>query len=83
MNLSSDAEHYEVVRKLSATKDNPNADPHVLKEIENKFKNLSKKKIWLSEASELARMNWWTIEYGLIGSLSDPKIYGAGLLFSC
>ena len=41
----SDAEHYEVVRKLSATKDNPNADPHVLKEIETEFKNLSKKKI--------------------------------------
>jgi phenylalanine-4-hydroxylase len=78
----SDAEHYEVVRKLSATKDNPNADPHVLKEIETEFKNLSKKKIWLSEASELARMNWWTIEYGLVGSLSDPKIYGAGLLSS-
>ena len=78
----SDTEHYEVVKKLSSTKDNPNANAHALKEIENEFKNLSKKKIWLSEASELARMNWWTIEYGLVGSLSDPKIYGAGLLSS-
>ena len=62
-----DAEQYEIVRELSVLKDNPNADPKVLNKIENKFKNLSKKKTWLSEASELARMNWWTIEYGLVG----------------
>ena len=30
----------------------------------------------------LTRMNWWTVEYGLIGDLSNPKIYGAGLLSS-
>jgi phenylalanine-4-hydroxylase len=27
-------------------------------------------------------MNWWTVEYGLVGSKDDPKIYGAGLLSS-
>ena len=27
-------------------------------------------------------MNWWTAEYGLIGSEENPKIYGAGLLSS-
>ena len=27
-------------------------------------------------------MNWWTAEYGLIGEIDDPKIYGAGLLSS-
>jgi phenylalanine-4-hydroxylase len=27
-------------------------------------------------------MNWWTAEYGLIGSLENPKIFGAGLLSS-
>ena len=27
-------------------------------------------------------MNWWTAEYGLIGSLEAPKIFGAGLLSS-
>ena len=77
-----DAEQYEIVRELSVLKDNPNADPKILNKIENKFKNLSKKKTWLSEASELARMNWWTIEYGLVGDLTKPKIYGAGLLSS-
>ena len=77
-----DAEQYEIVRELSVLKDNPNANPKILNKIENKFKNLSKKKTWLSEASELARMNWWTIEYGLVGDLTKPKIYGAGLLSS-
>ena len=27
-------------------------------------------------------MNWWTVEYGLIGDIKSPKIYGAGLLSS-
>jgi phenylalanine-4-hydroxylase len=27
-------------------------------------------------------MYWWTVEYGLVGSLEDPRIYGAGLLSS-
>jgi phenylalanine-4-hydroxylase len=30
----------------------------------------------------VARMSWWTAEYGLAGSLKNPKIYGAGLLSS-
>ena len=30
----------------------------------------------------LARMNWWTVEYGLVGDINNPKIYGAGLLSS-
>src|SRR5690606_3300692 len=27
-------------------------------------------------------LHWWTVEYGLIGSVDNPKIYGAGLLSS-
>jgi phenylalanine-4-hydroxylase len=27
-------------------------------------------------------MNWWTAEYGLIGTLENPKLFGAGLLSS-
>src|SRR6266513_2928977 len=30
----------------------------------------------------LSRLHWWTVEYGLIGPLENPKIYGAGLLSS-
>jgi len=30
----------------------------------------------------LSRLQWWTVEYGLIGPIESPKIYGAGLLSS-
>ncbi|WP_216829736.1 aromatic amino acid hydroxylase [Alkalihalobacterium elongatum] len=36
----------------------------------------------VSEAERIGRLYWWTVEYGLIGTLEDPKIYGAGLLSS-
>ncbi|WP_335871769.1 aromatic amino acid hydroxylase [Bacillus sp. 2205SS5-2] len=36
----------------------------------------------LSEAEEISRLYWWTVEYGLVGSITNPKIYGAGLLSS-
>jgi phenylalanine-4-hydroxylase len=35
-----------------------------------------------SEAARLARLGWWTIEYGLVGTLADYRIFGAGLLSS-
>jgi len=35
-----------------------------------------------SEMALLGRLHWWTVEYGLIGTLENPKIYGAGLLSS-
>jgi phenylalanine-4-hydroxylase len=35
-----------------------------------------------SEMALLSRLHWWTVEYGLIGTLEEPKIYGAGLLSS-
>lgn len=36
----------------------------------------------VSEAEQISRLYWWTVEYGLIGDLNNPKIYGAGLLSS-
>ena len=35
-----------------------------------------------SEAARLARLYWWTAEYGLVGALEDYRLYGAGLLSS-
>lgn len=36
----------------------------------------------VSEAEQISRLYWWTVEYGLIGDVNDPKIYGSGLLSS-
>jgi phenylalanine-4-hydroxylase len=30
----------------------------------------------------IRNLHWWTVEYGLIGDLENPKVYGAGLLSS-
>jgi len=35
-----------------------------------------------SEATLASRLYWWTAEYGLVGPLDAPLIYGAGLLSS-
>ncbi|MFT4711744.1 MAG: phenylalanine-4-hydroxylase [Candidatus Azotimanducaceae bacterium] len=35
-----------------------------------------------SEASKFARLHWWTIEYGLVGTVDNYKLFGAGLLSS-
>jgi len=73
---------YEAIRNLSDMKEDPQSTP---KEIESAQKRLDEAVAavdYVSEATELARMSWWTIEYGLVGSLKEPKIYGAGLLSS-
>ncbi|TPG69327.1 aromatic amino acid hydroxylase [Brevibacillus laterosporus] len=36
----------------------------------------------VSEAEEIARLYWWTVEYGLFGKINNPLLYGAGLLSS-
>ena len=73
---------YEAIRHLSIIK----ADPYSSKEeIENAEKQLSDCAKNMGEPSELAKirsLHWWTVEYGLIGDLENPKIYGAGLLSS-
>lgn len=77
-----DFELYEAIRVLSILKEMPNADPKKLAEAE---KDLDFKQKNLGEPSEMAllsRLHWWTVEYGLIGTLENPKIYGAGLLSS-
>ena len=79
---SEDLDIYYAIRGLSDIKENINATS---KEVENADKKL-KKKIksisYVSESAILARMNWWSVEYGLIGDINNPKIYGAGLLSS-
>jgi len=79
---SKDRNIYEAVRHLSILK----ADPYSTKEdIETAEYNISEIESNLSARSELAKirnLHWWTVEYGLIGSMYFPKIYGAGLLSS-
>ncbi len=82
MSSQKDFELYEAIRKLSIIKESRNADPKEITIAENnvltKQENLGKP----SEMALLSRLHWWTVEYGLIGEMDNPKIYGAGLLSS-
>jgi len=82
MQSRKDFELYEAIRHLSILKEQPNSDPKEIEEatklVEHRQKNLGKP----SEMALLSRLHWWTVEYGLIGTLENPKIYGAGLLSS-
>lgn len=77
-----DLEMYACIRELSDLKENPSSTPAQIKASEEKLEKVSKSISHISEAGQLSRMNWWTAEYGLVGSLQSPKIFGAGLLSS-
>jgi len=82
MSSRKDFELYEAIRHLSILKEQPDSDPkqveEATREVEYKQANLGDP----SEMAQLSRLHWWTVEYGLIGTLEKPKIYGAGLLSS-
>ncbi len=73
---------YEAIRYLSDIKENPDAKPHEIAAAEHRLKELSHSVTSISEAAKVARMAWWTVEYGLVETPKGPKIYGAGLLSS-
>lgn len=79
---SQDYEIYEAVRYLSILKETLNPNQSEIKEIETKIEQLQKNIESPSEMSLIRNLHWWTVEYGLIGNLNNPKIYGAGLLSS-
>lgn len=79
---SKDFELYEAIRELSILKEMPDADPAAIRKAEKKVEFCQKNLGEPSEMALLSRLHWWTVEYGLIGTLENPKIYGAGLLSS-
>ena len=79
---SKDYALYESIRTLSILKEMPNADQKALEEAEAVVLYNQKNLGAPSEMALLSRLQWWTVEYGLIGPIEEPKIYGAGLLSS-
>ncbi|MEM6516440.1 MAG: aromatic amino acid hydroxylase [Bacteroidota bacterium] len=79
---SHDNDIYEAVRKLSILKEAKNSTQEEIDEAENAVNILQNKKVPLSEMAQIRNLHWWTVEYGLIGTTENPKLYGAGLLSS-
>lgn len=77
-----DYELYEAIRLLSILKEAEGTPASDIEKAEKAVEDLQHN---MGEPSEMARirnLHWWTVEYGLIGEVDHPKIYGAGLLSS-
>lgn len=79
---SKDFELYEAIRNLSILKESADASAEEIEKAEKYLQHIAENMGEPSEMALLGRLHWWTVEYGLIGTLEDPKIYGAGLLSS-
>ncbi len=77
-----DLDIYEAVRQLSIVKESSSSSKDEIDAAQQLVKELQNKKVAPSEANLLARLHWWTVEYGLVGDTADYAIYGAGLLSS-
>lgn len=73
---------YEAIRNLSVAKEDPEATEDEIRLAEERLRAASTSRRYVSESTKASRLYWWTAEYGLVGGLADPKLYGAGLLSS-
>ncbi|SDW14121.1 aromatic amino acid hydroxylase [Paenibacillus sp. CF384] len=75
-------EAFEALRQLTIVMEDPKSTAEekaaAQKLVEEKQQAITE----LTEAEKVSRLFWATVEYGLIGELDNPKIYGAGLLSS-
>ena len=79
---SYDYEMYEAIRLLSIVKEAENIPQSVIDASEKAVNELQNQSVEMSEMAQIRNLHWWTVEYGLIGTVENPKIYGAGLLSS-
>ncbi len=79
---AKDYEMYEAIRHLSIIKEAEDTPKEDIKAAEEKVDYLQNNMGEPSEMAQIRNLHWWTVEYGLIGTVEEPKIYGAGLLSS-
>lgn len=77
-----DYEIYEAIRLLSILKEAEGTPQAEIEAAEKRVDELQNEVAELSEMAKIRNLHWWTVEYGLIGTVDNPKIYGAGLLSS-
>ncbi|MBA4492798.1 aromatic amino acid hydroxylase [Paenactinomyces guangxiensis] len=82
--LASKEEHevFQATRHLSKLMEDPNSTPDIIAAAEKELQEKVEQSDVISEATQISRLYWWTVEYGLIGDCDRPSIYGAGLLSS-
>ncbi|MBF5043574.1 aromatic amino acid hydroxylase [Aggregicoccus sp. 17bor-14] len=73
---------FEAIRNLSVVKEDPTATEAEVAHAQARLEAAAKSRRYTSESTRASRLYWWTAEYGLIGELERPRLYGAGLLSS-
>ncbi|UII74811.1 aromatic amino acid hydroxylase [Flagellimonas sp. HMM57] len=79
---AKDYELYQAVRHLSIIKEAAGTPQDEIDTAEKHIEELQENMGKPSEMALIRNLHWWTVEYGLIGSPENAKIYGAGLLSS-
>jgi len=77
-----DYDIYEAIRYLSIIKEFTGTSQAEIEFAEKDLEEKMNAVVHASESNLLSRMHWWTVEYGLVGTPEDFKIFGAGLLSS-
>lgn len=75
-------EAFEALRQLTIVMEDPASTEEEKAAAQQLVLEKQRAVVELSEAEQVSRLFWATVEYGLIGDLEDPRIYGAGLLSS-
>ncbi len=78
----SDYVIYEAIRHLSILKADPTTTEEEIIKAEERLNKVMDNAGIPSEMSLIRNLHWWTVEYGLVGDINKPQIYGAGLLSS-
>jgi phenylalanine-4-hydroxylase len=73
---------FDAIRKLSILKESKDIKASRILEAEQEIITLQNQTDHLSEMDCLRNMHWWSVEYGIIGTPKEFKLYGAGLLSS-
>jgi phenylalanine-4-hydroxylase len=77
-----DGRVYQAIYELSELKDLPQATPADVTRAEERLARAVSSVREVSEAAQMSRLYWWTVEYGLVGRVDNYQLYGAGLLSS-
>jgi phenylalanine-4-hydroxylase len=82
--LATKEEHelFEAIRSYSNLLESGSGTKEEIEKAKENFEEKQKAITELSEAEQISRLYWWTVEFGLIGTVDTPKIYGSGLLSS-
>nr|WP_219834170.1 aromatic amino acid hydroxylase [Paenibacillus sp. R14(2021)] len=75
-------EAFEALRRLTIVMEDPQSTPEQRAAAKQAVEEKQRANIGMTEAEKVSRLFWATVEYGLIGEMGQPKIYGAGLLSS-